>query len=125
MTADRFLPVADDEPDGHSGLRRTLAVLVILLFSVFLFEVLDGVERAAEQAERHENAVRSACSDPAWSYASGIEEAEISDLFEAEAAAANTGAPVAYADDPPATAAAPLPPHVTPVQFTPPTPPRP
>ena len=69
MTADRFSPIVDDDdPDRPSRLRQAVTLLFVLLFTVFLFEAMDGVQRAAEQAERREDALRAVCRDPAWAF---------------------------------------------------------
>lgn len=122
MTADRFSPIADDDPDGPSRLRTLIALLFVLLFSVFLFEAMDGIQRAAEQAERRENSIRSFCREPAWDVDDEPEVASdrLADHIPPElaAAAATTDPAVTH---PPATNPIPVP--VTPAEYIPDYPP--
>jgi hypothetical protein len=129
MTADRFSPIADDDPDGPSRLRQGVAILFVLLFTVFLFEAMDGVQRAAEQAERRENALRAACRNPAWAYDADQEDTRVPVEITTTTAAA---IPVAATDIPATDVAAIHPPAtnpvsgpVSPAQFTPDDPPAP
>lgn len=113
MTADRFSPIDDDDdPDRPSRLRQAVTLLFVVLFTVFLFEAMDGVQRAAEQAERREDALRATCRDPAW---------EIEDPEDNPAPVELNATTMAAATDLAATHSPtthPVSVPVTPVQFT-------
>ena len=119
MAADRFSPITDDDTDGPSRLRQGVAILFVLLFTVFLFEAMDGVQRAAEQAERRENAVRAACRNPAWEFDAEQDSQALVEITTTSTTAIPiaTSAPDLAATQPPTTNPVSVP--VTPAQFTP------
>jgi hypothetical protein len=117
MTADPFRFVDPDDVEEASRLRRVIAAVFILLFTLFLFEAMDGVERAAEQAERRENALRAACRDPAWAMTDAAANLDGDDEertpVDADASTLPTTDPVTTASADPASI------PVTPAHFTP------
>src|SRR4051794_31600404 len=50
----------ETDTDSTGPARVIVGLLFIVPATVFIFQSMDGAERAAEQAERHENALRAA-----------------------------------------------------------------
>ena len=88
MAADPFSPRAQ-EPDEPGRLRALGIAALLMLATAFLYQAMDGVERAGEQAERRQRIAASACP----SCALGDDGARYEDQAAADATAAADAAP--------------------------------
>ena len=96
MTADPFFPGTQD-PEDPKPLRAFAVTTFLMLVTAFLYQSMDGVQRADEQAERREHLARAACR------ASVMEEyADAPDEESASPPASTAPAPAEADANPPA-----------------------
>ena len=78
MTADRFSPGVQD-PEDPKPIRAMAVTAFLMLVTAFLYQSMDGVQRANEQAERREHLARAACRAGVYDYAAdpGEDNADI------------------------------------------------